>query len=87
VYLQYQRKGYGTAIIKFLLEHYQGKYAEMIVAIGDSPITVPFYESCGFVVYKRLKNYILEHYDHPIFENGIQLFDLVYLKQNLDIQI
>jgi hypothetical protein len=55
----------------------------MFVGTGDSPITVPFYESCGFIVSHRLKNYMIENYDNPIYENGIQLFDKVYLKKTL----
>lgn len=83
VYPEYQRRGYGTAILAYLTTTYLKSHREMIVATGDSPITVPFYEANGFSIYKRLKNYILEAYDHPILENGVQLFDMVYLRKPL----
>ncbi|NLV58983.1 MAG: GNAT family N-acetyltransferase [Clostridiales bacterium] len=80
---EYQRKGYGRALIHHVLEHYKGPGRIMWVGTGDSPMTVPFYESCGFVYSHRLANYIVEHYDHPIFENGVQLTDKVYFKKAL----
>lgn len=50
---------------------------------GDSPLTVPFYEKCGFVRSHRIPNFFTEHYDHPIYEAGVQLVDMVYLRRNL----
>lgn len=79
----YQGQGYGRKMVEYLFGYYQGKYKTMLVATGDSPLTVPFYEHLGFVYSHRLPNYILEHYDHPIFEAGQQLTDLIYLKKQL----
>ncbi|MEF9864784.1 MAG: hypothetical protein RR777_07535, partial [Christensenellaceae bacterium] len=59
------------------------KYAAMLVGTGDSTLTVPFYQSCGFVPSHRIKNFFVDHYDHPIFEDGKQLVDMVYLSKNL----
>ena len=50
---------------------------------GDSPLTAPFYERCGFVRRHVLKNYRLERYEHPIFEGGKQLIDKVVLRMEL----
>ncbi|MDR0294503.1 MAG: hypothetical protein LBH95_10190 [Oscillospiraceae bacterium] len=55
----------------------------MIVGTGDTPIIVLFYENSGFVFSYRIENYILEHYNEPIFEHGVQLKDKVYLKRSL----
>jgi len=55
----------------------------MIVGTGDTPIIVPFYENSGFVFSHRLENYFLDHYDEPIFEDGILLKDKIYLKREL----
>ena len=33
-YPHYQRKGYGTQLIKFLLEHYKDRYQTMLVGTG-----------------------------------------------------
>ena len=80
-----QGKGYGKKLINFIIEKYKatGKYTILQVGTGDSPMTVPFYEKCGFVRSHVVKNFFIEKYDHPIFECGIQLVDMVYLRQPL----
>lgn len=80
-YPQYQRKGYGRRLIHFLCEHYRPKCRTLLVGTGDSPLTVPFYESCGFTYSHRIPNFFTEHYDHPIIEAGKQLVDMVYFKK------
>ena len=80
---QFQKRGYGKALIEFVAEHYRNRYKELQVGTGDSPLTVPFYEHCGFVLHHVMKNYIVDHYDHPIFEGGKQLIDKVYLRRKL----
>ena len=78
-----QRKGYGKALIDFLVARYSGEYAVLQVGTGDSPLTVPFYERCGFTRSHSIPNFFTEHYDHPIFECGVQLVDMVYFRRNL----
>ena len=80
---QDQKKGYGRAMVHFLFSHYAGRYQKMLVGTGESPLTVPFYEKCGFSYSHRIKNFFLEHYDHPIIEAGNQLTDMVYLAKDL----
>ena len=75
-------KGYGRKLIDFVLDHYKDRCELMLVGTGDSPLTVPFYKKCGFVEHHRLKNFFTDNYDHPIFEEGIQLVDMVYLAQS-----
>ena len=66
-----------------LFGFYKGRYQKMLVGTGDSPLTVPFYEKCGFRYSHRLKNFFTDHYDHPIFEAGKQLVDMVYFQKEL----
>ena len=80
---EYQGKGYAKAMIDFVVNKYKGQYTVVQVGTGDSPLTIPFYEKCGFVYSHSLPNYFIDNYDHPIFENGIQLVDMVYLKRPL----
>ena len=80
-YPQYQRKGYGSYIVKHVCDLYINKCKFMIVGTGDS--LVPFYENCGFSLSHRLENYFVEHYNEPIFEDGVQLIDKVYLKREM----
>ena len=74
-------KGYGRALIDFVMEHYRDRCTTMLVGTGDSILTLPFYQKCGFREHHRIKNFFTENYDHPIFEAGIQLADMVYLSR------
>ena len=80
---EHQGKGYAKALIDFLVEEYGGKYSVLQVGTGDSPTTVPFYEKCGFVRSRSIPNFFTDNYDHPIFECGVQLVDMVYLQKPL----
>ncbi|ROR28596.1 acetyltransferase (GNAT) family protein [Mobilisporobacter senegalensis] len=80
----YQGKGYGKALINYIENYYRGKCKTLIVGTGDSPLTIPFYESCGFIKSHRIKNFFIDNYDHPIYECGLQLVDMIYLKKELN---
>ena len=77
----HQRKGYGSALIDFLVRQYAGRYSILQVGTGDSPFTIPFYEKCGFIRSHRVPNFFTDHYDHPIIEDGVQLVDMIYLRR------
>ena len=76
---RYQRMGYASALVRHIFTHYQGRCRTMLVGTGDSPMTLPFYAHCGFTFSHRIENYMLEHYSQPIYEDGKQLFDKIYL--------
>ena len=80
---EYQGKGYAKALIEFLIKQYHRQYSALQVGTGDSPLTIPFYEKCGFVRSHIIPNFFTDNYDHPIFECGVQLVDMVYLKRPL----
>ncbi len=82
-YEQFQGKGYGKSLVRHIRDYYKGKGTTMLVGTGDVPWILSFYEGCGFVYSHRLKNYFLDHYDEPMFEEGVQLKDKVYLKMDL----
>lgn len=80
---EYQGKGYGKALIDFIIKEYKGKYSILQVGTGDSPLTVPFYERCGFVRTHSIENFFIDNYDHPIYECGVQLIHMVYLQKKI----
>lgn len=80
---QYQRKGYGQHLISFIIDHYRKSAKELYVGTGNSPMILHFYEKCGFRKSHIIKNFFIDHYDHPIYEDGQQLVDMIYLKMNL----
>ena len=78
---RYQRKGYGRALIDFIIKEFKGRYKTLRVGTGESPLTLPFYEKCGFVRAFTVKNFFTDNYDHPIYECGVQLVDMIYLER------
>ena len=79
----YHGKGYGKQLIDFIVQRYTGQYTILQVGTGDSPLTIPFYEKCGFTRSQVIHNFFIDHYDHPIFENGVQLKDMIYLQKRI----
>ena len=75
-----QRKGYGKRMIDFLFTYYPDCSA-IFVGTGDVPPALSFYHKCGFTESHRIKNFFTDNYDHPMFEDGKQLVDMVYLKR------
>ena len=80
---RYQGKSYGKAMIDFLIRKFSKDFSILQVGTGDSPMTVPFYEKCGFKRHHVVKDFFFENYDHPIIESGVQLRDMVYLRREL----
>lgn len=76
-------KGYGRAMLEYIEDRYWETYSVLRVGTGDSPLTILFYEACGFERISRVKNFFLDHYDHPIYEGGVQLVDMIYLQRDL----
>lgn len=79
----YQGKGYGKALINFVAETYKTQYSILQVGTGDSPLSIPFYEKCGFIRTHKIPNFFTDYYDHPIYECGVQLIDMIYLQKKL----
>jgi GNAT superfamily N-acetyltransferase len=80
---KYQRKGYGKNLVAYIVDHYKKPGSELYVGTGDSPVILHFYESCGFAKSHVVKDFFIDNYDHPMYEDGQQLIDMVYLKRNL----
>ena len=82
-YEKYHGKGYGSKLLEHIFSYYKGKYTEMLVGTGDNPRILQFYQKHGFKLSHRVKNFFTDNYDHPMFEDGIQLIDMVYLARQL----
>ncbi len=77
-------RGYGRVMIDFVCDYYSRSGDVMYVGTGDSPMTLPFYEACGFETSYRIDNFFIDNYDEPIFEAGRQLKDMIILKKTLE---
>lgn len=78
-----QRKGYGSMLVQYICERYAPRGSTLVVGTGDSPLTMPFYQGLGFQEFRREPEFFIKNYDHPMFECGKQLIDMVYLKRDL----
>ena len=54
-----------------------------MVGTGDSPLTIPFYEKCGFVRHHVVKDFFTQNYDYEIWEEGVLLRDMIYLSKTI----
>ena len=82
-----QRRGYGRALVEHARRAYADRYSTLRVGTGDSPLTVPFYERCGFVRAGVIPDFFTEHYAHPIVEAGVLLRDMVILERPMNTNI
>ncbi|MDD3094275.1 MAG: GNAT family N-acetyltransferase [Clostridia bacterium] len=80
---KYQKKGYAKNLISYIADYYKESGKQLFVGTGDCPGILKFYEKCGFLKSHVVKNFFTDNYDHPMFEDGIQLVDMVYLKREL----
>ena len=46
-------------------------------------MTLPFYLRCSFTPSHRIQNFFTDHYDHPIYEGGVKLVDMIYLRKQI----
>lgn len=79
----YQKHGYGRALIDFIAARHKNTHRILQVGTGDSPSTVPFYEKCGFTRSHIVKNFFTDNYSHPIYDGGVLLKDMVYLRREI----
>ena len=78
-----RRQGYGKAAIEQIMKTYDKHYDILQVGTGESPLTVQFYQACGFTFSHRIEGFFTKYYDYPICENGVILKDMVYFRKSL----
>jgi GNAT superfamily N-acetyltransferase len=81
-YEKFQGKGYGSLMIKYIIENYKNKSDLLLVGTGEDSKTISFYKNYGFVYSHTINNFFIDNYDHVIIENGKQLKDMIYLKMD-----
>lgn len=82
-YPKYRNMGYASKLIGFVCEKYKKDFKTLILGTGENEKTLNFYKKRGFVEFKRVKNFFTENYPNPIFEDGKQLVDMIYLRKKL----
>jgi aminoglycoside 6'-N-acetyltransferase I len=81
----FQRKGYARQLIQHAIQ-FAGKkgYHSILIGTGNSSIhQLQFYQKEGFQIKETIKNFFIENYNEPIYENGIQCCHLIMLEYQL----
>lgn len=82
---EYQHQGWGRRMIAFLENTYSSSFRILQAGTGDVPATVLFYEACGFHRSHRIPGFFTKNYDHPIYECGKLLTDMVYFQKKMEL--
>lgn len=76
---EYQRKGFGRKMLEHVEHTNHGQ--EIILGTGETPSTIRFYQSCGYVYFHRIPDFFTDNYPDPIIEEGVTLRDMIYLRK------
>ena len=80
VCLDCQKSGYGTALLKWVVDFFRRSGARQLeVGTGSFGYQLAFYQRLGFRVTSIGHDFFVENYPEPIFENGIRLRDMLRL--------
>jgi ribosomal protein S18 acetylase RimI-like enzyme len=81
----FQGKGIGSYLINEIIKIVRNdNFKKIIVGTADTGVEqIKFYEKNGFVKYSVKKDFFIENYPEPIFEDGIMLKDMIMLKLNI----
>jgi|SRR5690554_1073317 len=75
-----QKLGHGTAILQWFIEFFRRSGADrIVVGTGSFGYQLAFYQKHGFRVTGIDRDFFIENYPEPIFEDGIRLFDMLRL--------
>lgn len=79
---QAQGQGYGKQLLTCLFDYYRG---QGIMTVGTDEVSgnIQFYQSCGFEFSHKIKDYLIEYYESPLYEKGKLLKDKSYLRKEL----
>lgn len=77
----YQRQGIGQQLLEHVMVYGMNAGISCIkIATGNSSIgALRLYQKCGFMIDKVVKDYFINQYPEPIYEEGIQCRDRIEL--------
>jgi ribosomal protein S18 acetylase RimI-like enzyme len=76
----HQKSGYGTALLKWVVDFYRDLGARQLeVGTGTFGYQLAFYQRQGFRPTSIDHDFFVDNYPEPIFEDGIQLLDMLRL--------
>lgn len=80
---RFEGMGIGRSLIQYAEISSKAKSARTLeIKTADTSVRqLKIYQKAGFEISERKKNFFLDHYTEPIFENGIQCKDQVVLRK------
>ncbi len=80
VHPAHQKSGHGTALLKWVIDYFRDLGARQLeVGTGTFGYQLAFYQRQGFRVTSIDHDFFVTTYPDPIFEDGIQLLDMLRL--------
>ena len=82
---QYQCKGIGKILLVDASKRaFDSGYKEITIGTADASLRqLDLYQKAGFEIFGKRPNFFIDNYSEPIFENGIQLQDMIMLRKIL----
>jgi ribosomal protein S18 acetylase RimI-like enzyme len=75
-----QGQGIGTKLLEFVISELKNcNVTKLVLGTGTFGHQLAFYQRLGFRVDAVVKNFFTDNYDEPIYENGIQHYDMLRL--------
>ncbi len=86
VHPDHQKSGIGATLLKWIIDFYGRAGASRLeVGTGTFGYQLAFYQRQGFRVTGIDRDFFVENYDEPIFEDGIRLVDMLRLTIRYDV--
>ncbi|CAG7597417.1 putative N-acetyltransferase YvbK [Paenibacillus solanacearum] len=81
----YQGQGIGKRLVNHAIQTAKAQGCKTVeIGTGNSGVgQLALYQKCGFRITGVDRDFFLRHYDEPIYENGIQVVDMVRLSQDI----
>jgi ribosomal protein S18 acetylase RimI-like enzyme len=78
----FRSQGIGSLLIDKAKEiAVQNQFSSLLVGTSDTGLhQISFYEKNGFIKKEIRKDFFIENYPFPIFENGMQMRDMIVLE-------
>jgi GNAT superfamily N-acetyltransferase len=79
-----QGQGLGKQFVQWLINEARrrGKHQMLVGTANASIDNIAFYQKCGFRMDHVRQNYF-RYYDHPVYEHGIQIRDMLVFRYDL----
>ena len=80
-----QKLGLGKELLQFVIKYFEEIGAKSLeLGTGTFGYQLLFYQRLGFRVENIRKNFFIDNYSDPIFEDGLQLKDMLRLSIKFD---